>query len=98
MHCTRYGVNGAARGKHQRQEFLYQPNTTSEINIKMPTENKHRAEVQIGKEKGTVLLNGKIINKPHTVKHKFVRVGDKPEEAKQQNSQEELHPENQAGK
>ncbi|GMM41252.1 hypothetical protein DAHU10_021530 [Hanseniaspora uvarum] len=83
LHCTRYGVNGAARGKHQTQE--------------MPTENKHKAEVQIDKEKGTVLLNGKIINKPHTVKHKFVRVGDKPEEAKQQNSQEELHPENQAG-
>jgi len=40
LHCTRYGVNGAARGKHQRQEFLYQPNTTSEINIKMPKKKK----------------------------------------------------------
>jgi hypothetical protein len=85
-------------GSTKDKRFLYQPNTTLKINIKMPTENKHKAEVQIDKEKGTVLLNGKIINKPHTVKHKFVRVGDKPEEAKQQNSQEELHPENQAGK
>jgi len=34
LHCTRYGVNGAARGKHQTQEVF--------ISAKYNLENKHQ--------------------------------------------------------
>ena len=34
-------------------------------------EDTHKRVVQVDKSKGTATINGKIINKPHTVKHNF---------------------------